>query len=178
MRKAPFLLACTLLLTPHLAFAQNDKTVYTDKMVHGYFDKRPEEKNAHALMAHQRTRIRELLDMFLLGDIEGISRAAAELNAAMIEIPRAVDSPTGQDVETWQAMAQIVAESEFLRKSAEEGDYKKAYGHFAMLTLRCIECHQAVRPWGTLPEPAPETEALTEPTEPTEPTKSAKPTSN
>lgn len=153
--------------------AKEKSVVYTDDMIHEAFKSSPNIKSAHEVMIAQRERLHLLLDAFLLGDTEGVSKYAREISTAVGEIH--LDDPLSSEKQAavWEAMSQIIVEAAELQKEIDRVQYGNAYHHYARLSAQCIQCHQVARSWGVFPQP-PESEADPEPEVEAEPNSEAK----
>lgn len=107
---------------------------------------------AHNVMRDQRARLRDVLDGFLLGDLEIVQEMAEQLakDIARVndEIPLELDNEAVQLI----SVGEIAKEAKKLEAAAAAGQYRVAYEHYANLVARCIACHQQRRSWGTFPE--------------------------
>lgn len=118
----------------------------TDEMIRARFGR------AHDVMMEQRKRIQEVLDGFLMGDMEAVRRNSAEISRNMSRVGREFPAAAGQEADIWKAMAGIVESAKRLEEEAVKGDHEAAHKQFSVMTGKCVECHQLRRSWGLLPE--------------------------
>ena len=71
----------------------------------------------------------------------------------------------GKDAIQQQSMAEIVKETEQVKRYASQGKYDKAYSHFSAITHQCIQCHQD-RLFPALEKPTPEKSEATQELDP------------
>lgn len=136
------------------SFAKED--VITDQSIREAFDKSNDLKQSHTVMSDQKQRLLKIMDAFLKGDTYTIQSSTDEISKAMHTIVTTYPISPEKKAEAWKIMAEIVKQSHAIQEAAEKNDYQKAYEHFTLLSNQCIQCHQAVRGWGKLPEPATE----------------------
>ena len=127
----------------------------TNDEVYKFLSKDKNFKEAHSVMAEQRERLRDILDGFLEGNVNKIREQSGKLVKAVAEINRRYPQSEEKGPAAWQAMAKIVNESNAMNDDTLKNDYGKAYWHYSRVVDQCIQCHQAVRQWGKLPEPSP-----------------------
>lgn len=108
---------------------------------------------SHSVMEKQQDRLHRLMDAFLTGDDESIRRISQELGQEMQSISVLFPPKKDREAAEWKAMTEIITQAGLLQQKAKAGKYAEAYDHFALLTKRCIACHQVRRNWGTFPEP-------------------------
>lgn len=138
------------------SFAEN--RVFTNEDVRQLFEKSEDFKKSHSVMKQQRERLKAILNGFLVGDTQTINEKSDELLQAMKEVIAGYPPSGEKESAAWQSMADIVNETYLMKEEASKNDYNKAYVHFSHISRSCIQCHQVVREWGKLPEPAPPAE--------------------
>lgn len=107
----------------------------------------------HRVMQQQEENIQALLGAFINGDTESIKRLAATIAGSMNEVAVLYKPDPRQQSAVWQSMVDITTQASLLQSKVEAGLYDQAYDHFAVMTKRCIACHQVRRTWGVFEEP-------------------------
>lgn len=107
----------------------------------------------HGAMKDQSDSIHILTDGFLKGDAKVIQDQAGLISNAISQAIKDYPPPAGQESTQWRIMVGVTDQAQLMSKTAQEGNYKQSYLHFATMTNQCIECHQMRRTWGVLPTP-------------------------
>lgn len=123
----------------------------TDETIHQVFDKSKKAKDSHSVMTEQTSRLHEILDGYLTGNTVQIKKASKALSRDMRRVTSYLPSDTSEDSVVWNAMSEIVNQSNALYEEVEKGNLSKSYQHYTLLTAECVKCHQALREWGRFP---------------------------
>lgn len=119
----------------------------TDEEIRKLFGKQ------HTLMEGERRSLESLLGAFLNGDRDAINHFSDKIVKDMSKISTRYPPDNRQQAAEWQAMADIITQAGLMHSKVEAGLFDEAYDHFAVMTKRCVACHQVRRTWGLFKEP-------------------------
>lgn len=110
-------------------------------------------QRAHSVMKDLRADLQAVMDGFLASDLTVIQERANRIASKMNQVARRYPPESGDEVEEWKALADIVEQARLLQQKANSGHYQAAYQHYTLLAQRCISCHQVRRQWGKFSDP-------------------------